>query len=356
MPPKERVLCRREGVAGRITLNRPEALNALGTAMIRTMLAALEEWEHDPGVLTVVVDAAGERAFCAGGDIVVVHRSATGDPELARGLWRVEYLLDARIARYPKPVVAIMDGITMGGGVGIGCHAALRIVTERLVLAMPEVAIGLAPDVGGSLLLSRAPGRIGTHLALTGDRIAAADAVYCGLADHFVESADVPALIAALTGGGTITKYVRTPGPAALPGNRAWIDACYSAATVEEILCRLRARPEAAAHDAAAKIAAAAPTAVKVTRRALHATRSMTGIEDCLRQDYRLCSRFLGHPDLAEGIRAAVLDKDRAPVWRPAGLAAVTPESVDGFFAPLPDDLVFPANRPHCGPTTFGLP
>lgn len=340
----ETVRCRREGVLGRLTLNRPEALNALDHEMIRAMLAALDEWEDDAGVQGVLVDSVGDRAFCAGGDIGVLHRSARGDPELARGLWRDEYRLDARIARYPKPVVAIMDGITMGGGVGIGCHASSRIVTERTVLAMPEVGIGLAPDVGGTLLLSRAPGELGTHLALTGSRVAAADALHCGLADHFVESADVPALVAHLADGGTAEKYARSPDSPRSAGERGWIDACYGGATtVEEILRRLRARPEAAAAETADTIAACAPTALKVTLRAMREARSMTRVEDCLRQDYRRCSRFLGHHDLSEGIRAAIIDKDRSPVWRPAELAAVTPECVDRFFAPLADDLVLPS-------------
>ncbi|GAB2964896.1 3-hydroxyisobutyryl-CoA hydrolase [Amycolatopsis acidiphila] len=337
------VRCRREGVLGRITLDRPEALNALDLEMIQGMRGALDAWEDDSRVRAVVLDGAGDRAFCAGGDIAVVHRSARTDPGLARRLWRAEYRLDARLARYPKPVVAIMDGITMGGGMGIGCHAALRIVTERAVLAMPEVGIGLAPDVGGTLLLARAPGETGTHLALTGDRLTAADALYCGLADHFARSSEVPGLIAHLADGGTVEKHARAPEPPVLPGHRAWIDACYGGAgTVEEILRRLAARPEAAAADAARKIVAAAPTAVKVTLRAIRAARSMTGIEECLRQDYRLCSRFLAHPDLAEGIRAAIIDKDRRPAWRPAELAAVTPACVDSFFAPLEDDLVLP--------------
>jgi len=344
------VHCRREGVLGRITLARPAALNALDLAMIETMLAVLGEWEREPGVRAVVVDGAGDRAFCAGGDIAVVHAAAGTDPEIARRLWREEYRLDARIARYPKPIVTIMDGITMGGGMGIGCHASVRVVTERAVLAMPEVAIGLAPDVGGTLLLSRAPGEIGTHLALTGDRVGAADAVYCGLADHFVVSTDVPLLVEHLAEGGTVGKYARTPDPPSLTGS--WIDACYGgAATVEEILARLRARPEKAAWTAADKIAGGAPTALKVTLRAMRSPSS--SVEDCLRRDYRLCSRFLAHPDLAEGIRAAIIDKDRRPRWNPSELPAVTPADVDAFFEPLEDDLVL--NSPHCGPTTFRL-
>ncbi|NKQ56000.1 enoyl-CoA hydratase/isomerase family protein [Amycolatopsis sp. K13G38] len=337
------VLARREGVLGRLTLNRPRALNALDLRMMQAMLAALDAWEDDPRVRAVLLDAVGDRAFCAGGDLGVVYRSAGGDAALARRLWREEYRLDARLARYPKPVVTIMDGITMGGGVGIGCHAAVRIVSERVVVAMPEVAIGLAPDVGGTLLLSGAPGETGAHLALTGDRIGPDDAVYCGLADHIADPTRLPGLVADLAAGGqieaTVAQYARPALPGRLAASREWVDACYGG-DVEAVVRRLAARPEEAARAAAARIKAASPTAVKVTAVAMGTARSMTGIEECLRQDYRLCSRFLAHPDLAEGIRAAIIDKDRRPLWVPPDLAAVADADVAGFFAPLADDLV----------------
>ena len=353
MAPPEPVICRREGVLGRITLNRPAKLNALDLGMIRAMRAALLSWRHDRSVSAVVLDGAGERSFCAGGDIAVVHHSAVTDPRIAQELWREEYRLDAQIARFSKPVVALMEGITMGGGMGIGCHAAVRIVTERTELAMPEVGIGLAPDVGGALLLSRAPGEIGTHLALTGDRVRAADALYCGIADHLVESSRLPDLVADLAAGHAIDQVVRTyarpPQAAALQVDRRWIDASYAEPTVEDILRRLRARPEAAAGDAAGKIVAGSPTAAKVTLRALRTARSMSTIEECLRQDYRLSVRFLAQPDLVEGIRAAVLDKDRRPRWRPARLVDVTGETVEHFFRPLDDDLVLPGLGEHTG-------
>lgn len=342
------VRCRRQGAIGRITLNRPAALNALDLAMIESMHAALGEWQDDSAVSAVVLDGAGDRAFCAGGDLTTVHRSACGDPALARTLWREEYRLDARIARYPKPVIALMDGITMGGGLGISGHATVRIVTERTVLAMPEVAIGLAPDVGGTLLLSRAPGETGTHLALTARRIGADDAVFCGLADHVVESSRLPSVLEDLGAGGKIDtiagEYRRPPGPAELSSERPWIDACYGGedTTVEEILGRLRGRPEPAARKAAEAITALAPTALKVTLRALRTARTMTTIEECLRQDYRICTRFLAHSDLREGIRAAILDKDRSPRWDPPTLPEVRPGSVARFFAPLEDELILP--------------
>ncbi|MEV4597892.1 enoyl-CoA hydratase/isomerase family protein [Amycolatopsis sp. NPDC049253] len=341
------VLARRQGAAGRLTVNRPEALNALDLRMIRAMLAALDEWESDPAVTAVVLDGAGERAFCAGGDIGVVHSSAVGDPAVAWALWREEYRLDARLARYPKPVVALMDGITMGGGIGIGAHAAVRVVTERSVLAMPEVAIGLAPDVGGALLLARAPGELGTHLALTARRAGPADAIHCGLADHYVPSAELPALVDDLAAGAPVEPAVAArasdPGPAPLAAARCWIDDAYGGTTtVEDVLYRLEAIDEPGPREAAAAITAAAPTALKVTLRAVRRAREMTSVEECLRQDFRLCSRFLRHPDLAEGIRAAILDKDRSPRWRPGTLAEVDDAAVEAFFAPLADELTLP--------------
>ncbi|MEV6899566.1 3-hydroxyisobutyryl-CoA hydrolase [Amycolatopsis sp. NPDC051372] len=338
------VLARRQGAVGRLTVNRPEALNALDLDMIRAMLTALDEWESDPAVATVVLDGAGDRAFCAGGDIGVVHSSAVGDPAVARTLWREEYRLDARLARYPKPVVALMDGITMGGGIGIGAHAAARVVTERSVLAMPEVAIGLAPDVGGALLLARAPGELGTHLALTAGRVGPGDAVHCGLADHHVPAGRLAALVDDLATGAvpevTVAKYAEDPGPAPLAAARCWIDHAYrGATTVEDVRYRLEAIDEPEPGEAVAAITAAAPTALKVTLRAVRQASGMTSIEECLRQDFRLCSRFLEHPDLAEGIRAAILDKDRSPRWRPGTLAEVDDAAVEAFFAPLTDEL-----------------
>ena len=336
------VSCRREGRLGRITLTREHALNALDLSMMRAMGAALTGWLEEGDVELVVLDSADERAFCAGGDITVVHASATGDPEIARELWRTEYALDALIATYPIPVLVLMDGITMGGGVGLGCHAAHRVVTERSVLAMPEVALGLAPDVGGCLLLSRAPGEWGTHLALTGARIGARDALACGLADHFVPSNRLAALVEAVRQGGDPLGHVlgefaqEAPrGAADLEHHTPWIDACYAAESVEEIRARLGAYGAPAAAAAAAALDRNSPTALKVTLRALRAAGSMTTLEECLAQDYRLCGHFLQGADLPEGIRATVLDKDRRPQWSPAELGAVTPETVDRYFQPL---------------------
>jgi enoyl-CoA hydratase len=345
MTDEPTVLTRRDGRIGWLTLNRPAALNALDLGMIRAVHAALRQWQDDDGVAAVLVDGAGERAFCAGGDIAVVHRSAGGDHGIARTLWREEYGMDAAVARYPKPVIALMDGITMGGGLGIAGHASIRVVTERAVLAMPEVAIGLSPDVGGLYLLARAPGEIGVHMALTAARVGPADALHCGLADHDVASGDLAALRAELAGSdepvaAVVARHARPGGPSSLREDQVWIDACYRDGPAEEIVERLRARPEPGAAKAADVIESAAPTAVKVTLRAARGARAMTSVEQCLRQDYRLITRFLAHPDLREGIRAAVIDKDRTPRWRPARLTDVPDADVEAFFAPLSDELV----------------
>ncbi|WP_245865498.1 enoyl-CoA hydratase/isomerase family protein [Prauserella marina] len=348
---EEPVICRRTGRLGRVTLNRPSALNALTLDMITLATRTLREWLTDSAVELVVVDGAGERAFCAGGDITVVHGAAEGDQRIAKELWRAEYELDALLAHYPKPVAFLMDGIVMGGGLGLsGHHRGLRIVTERTVLAMPEVAIGLAPDVGGALLLTRTPGLLGTHLALTAGRIGPGDAIACGLADHAVDSSRLPEVLGALERGEPLSELTY-PAASPLLGDGPWIQACYSAPTVTEIRKRLRARPEPAASEAANAVDSASPTALAVTLEALRRARTMTDIEECLVQDYRLCSRFLDSPDLAEGIRAAVIDKDRAPHWNPASHEEVSAEAVASYFEPLPEGELQLPPRP-CGPTT----
>jgi enoyl-CoA hydratase len=335
------VLVRVDGRAGRITLNRPETLNALTLEMVRSAQAALDGFEGDPAVTTVVIDGAGERALCAGGDIRSIYDAARGNDPAPRTFWAEEYRLDARIARYPKPIVAIMDGIVMGGGVGLSAHARHRIVTERSTVAMPEVGIGFAPDVGGTWLLSRAPGQVGTHLALTAGRAGAADAIGCGLADRHVASAALPDLLDALgreDAAGAIDRFASTPAAGSLGAARPWIDAGYAGDDAAEIVGRLRAAggPAAAAAD---EIATKSPTSVKVALRALRAARSLPTLEACLEMEYRISTTFLDTPDFVEGVRAAVIDKDRKPRWEPAHLDEVTGADVDRFFTPRTDDL-----------------
>ncbi|KNB53165.1 enoyl-CoA hydratase/isomerase family protein [Streptomyces caatingaensis] len=333
------VLLRTEGRAGYITLNRPKALNSLTHAMVRVIDEALARWEKDPAVETVVISGAGERGLCAGGDIRAIHEDARTGGTASADFWRDEYRLNAAIAQYPKPYVALMDGIVMGGGVGVSAHGGVRVVTERSRVAMPETGIGFVPDVGGTHLLARAPGELGTHLALTGTPVGAADALLCGLADHFVPSGRLPRLAGELAHDpvdAVLARHTETAPPGVLDGQREWIDHCYAAGTVEEIVARLESREEPAAREAAATLLTKSPTALKVTLTALRRARELGSLERVLEQEYRVSCAALSSPDLVEGIRAQVVDKDRDPTWSPARLADVTEEDVARFFTPVP--------------------
>ncbi|MEU8587628.1 enoyl-CoA hydratase/isomerase family protein [Streptomyces sp. NPDC048664] len=333
------VLLHTTGRVARITLNRPAALNALTREMVLLVDEGLTAWERDPAVEAVVVTGAGERGLCAGGDIRAVHDDARdGDGTTSAAFWRDEYHLNARIARYPKPYVALMDGIVMGGGVGISAHGHVRIVTERSRIAMPETGIGFVPDVGGTYLLSRAPGELGTHLGLTGGQIGAADAQLCGLADHHVPSAALPALLddlADLPLPDALSRHVRPAPPGELAAARPWIDACYGAGTVEEIVDRLLARGQAAAKETAQTLLTRSPTALKITLAALRRARRLGTLDEVLDQEYRVSCAALTLPDLVEGVRAQIIDKDRRPRWTPSTLAEVTDADVQRCFAPL---------------------
>ena len=337
---EQEVLVTRSGGVGRLTLNRPKAINALNHAMVRTMAAALLEWEADPTVTAVVVDGAGERGLCAGGDIVAIHDDAKFGGTGSREFWRDEYVLNAAIGRYPKAYVAIMDGIVMGGGVGISAHGSVRVVTERSTIAMPETGIGFVPDVGGTHLLSRTPGEIGTHIALTTGRLNAGDAIALGFADHFVPSESLPEFVAALASVSVADALARFAQPAPespLLAQRSWIDAAYSADTVEEIVARLQAADVPEAAKAADQILGKSPVALKVTLRSLRQARELGSLEEVLNEEFRVSVAALGSHDLVEGIRAQVIDKDRNPQWAPATLADVTAADVDRYFQPLGD-------------------
>ncbi|MEU9187348.1 enoyl-CoA hydratase/isomerase family protein [Streptomyces sp. NPDC048484] len=333
------VLLHTTGRAAHIILNRPRAINALNHVMVRSLDEALTAWEHDPAVETVVITGAGERGLCAGGDIRAVHDDARdGDGTASAAFWRDEYHLNARIARYPKPYVAVMDGIVMGGGVGVSAHGGVRVVTERSRIAMPETGIGFVPDVGGTYLLARTPGELGTHLALTGAQIGAGDALLCGLADHYVPSASLPHFVAELADlpvRDVLDRHVR-PSPAGeLAGQREWIDSCFAAGTVEEIVERLLDHGDPAAKETAQALLAKSPTALKVTLAAMRRARRPGPLERVLEQEYRVSCAALTTPDLVEGIRAQVIDKDRTPRWSPATLAEVTDADVERYFEPL---------------------
>ncbi|WP_405832988.1 enoyl-CoA hydratase/isomerase family protein [Streptomyces sp. NBC_00105] len=335
------VLLHVEGGTGVVTLNRPRALNSLTHPMVLRIDEALAAWAEDPAVHQVLIRGAGERGLCAGGDIRAIHDDAKAGTTASADFWRDEYRLNARIARYPKPYVALMDGIVMGGGVGVSAHGSVRIVTERSRVAMPETGIGFVPDVGGTWLLSLAPGELGTYLALTGTAIGAADALLCGLADHFVPAARLPELTAALAGAPVhevLPRYAATPPPGELAGRRPWIDHCYAADTVEEIVERLLGQGEPAAKEAAETILAKSPTALKVTLAAMRRAAGLGTLERVLAQEFRVSCNGLGSPDLVEGIRAQVIDKDRRPRWSPPTLAEVTGADVEHYFAPLGED------------------
>ncbi|MGW4240094.1 enoyl-CoA hydratase/isomerase family protein [Streptomyces sp. NPDC004749] len=345
MAHEEPVLTARAGRTARITLNRPRALNALTHPMVLRVAEALTAWERDESVAAVVVDGAGDRGLCAGGDIRAIHRDARTGGGTSAPFWRDEYRLNARIARYPKPYVALMDGIVMGGGVGVSAHGDVRVVTERSAVAMPETGIGLVPDVGGTWLLTRAPGALGTHLALTGRAAGAADALLCGLADHYVPADRLPALRAALADDRvrdgadvreTVRRYASAPPAGQLAADRAWIDACYAAGTVEEIVDRLFGHGEPAAKEAAETILGRSPTALKATLAALRRAARLNTLEEALDWEYRASCAALDTPDLLEGIRAQVIDKDRAPRWSPGELERVTEADVARFSAPPP--------------------
>ncbi|MFF2346429.1 enoyl-CoA hydratase/isomerase family protein [Pseudarthrobacter sp. NPDC058119] len=334
------VLFGHRGRLGVITLNRPRAVNALTAGMVDVLLRRLTAWATDDDVAAVLVQGAGERGLCAGGDIVAIYRDMLHGGNQTAGFWQTEYRMNSLIARYPKPYVALMDGLVLGGGVGISAHGNVRVVTERTRMGMPETTIGFAPDVGGTYLLSRAPGETGTHAALTGAHLAAGDALFLGLADHYVPSASLPGLAAGLeteTPEAVVARCAEQPPPSALAGQRDWIDACYASDDAGDIVARLRAWTGPGRDDATAAadtIEAKSPTSVKVTLASLRRAANLT-LDEALAQEYRAGLRFLAGPDFREGIRAQVVDKDRNPRWKPGTLAEVLAGQVDRFFQPL---------------------
>jgi enoyl-CoA hydratase len=340
----DEVLTRVEAGVGLITLNRPKAINSLNQRMVDALSAVLTGWETDDAVRAVVLSGAGERGLCAGGDVVAVYDSARTDGVETRRFWRDEYRLDGQIGRFAKPFVSLMDGIVMGGGVGVSAHANTRVVTETSKIAMPEVGIGFIPDVGGAFLLSRAPGALGLHAALTGAPFSGADAIAMGFADHYVPHGELDAFTQAIVDGdvqSALTAHAVKPPPSNLVAQRHWIDQCYAGDTVEDIVAALRGHDEAPAHDAANLIASRSPIAVSVALEAVRRAAKLDTLEDVLIQDYRVSSASARSHDLVEGIRAQIIDKDRNPKWSPPTLAAVSAADVDAYFAPLDDDLSF---------------
>jgi len=338
-----------------VTLNRPNALNAFTLGMYRAFDPMIRAWADDPAVHAVVIRGAGDRAFCAGGDVRAIYeagRGISGERDLTAVFFREEYELLHRIHLFPKPYIAIIDGITMGGGAGVSVNGAYRVATERTMLAMPETGIGLFPDVGATRFLNRCPGQIGRYLGLTGARIGPADALYCGFATHFVPRERVPNLVTAFEiirwrhgdeqgqVEALLAEFAAEPEPASLPARQEAADRCFAPDTVEAILEALAA--EAAGGGAHAEWAAQtratllakSPTSLKITLRQLVTGRDFD-LDAALILEYRLTQHVMEGHDFYEGVRAVVVDKDQMPRWQPASLAEVDQEIVEGYFTPI---------------------
>jgi enoyl-CoA hydratase/carnithine racemase len=336
------VLFEKRGAAGLITLNRPKALNALTRDMCVAMKAQLDAWARDDAVKAVVVQGAGERAFCAGGDIRSLYDSGKNGTSYALDFYRDEYVLNATIKHYPKPYIALIQGIVMGGGVGVSVHGSHRVAGETMTFAMPETGIGLFPDVGGSYFLPRCPGQIGMFLGLTGARLKTTDSLYAGVATHFVPMAKWPGLIDALAGGATpdaaIAQLQDTVPDTFLLEHRVTIDRIFALNSVEEILAALDAEHTDWGDDTAKAIRAKSPTATRIAFRQLREGAKLA-FDDCMKMEWRMVNRVVAGHDFYEGVRATIIDKDGAPKWEPAEFAQVSGANVDAYFAPLEREL-----------------
>jgi enoyl-CoA hydratase len=348
------VIVERRGAGGFLTLNRPKALNALNLGMVRTIAAALDEFEKDDRVARVVVSGAGGRAFCAGGDIRLLYEQGkAGDHASQRAFWREEYLLNRRIKRYPKPYIALIDGIVMGGGVGLSAHGAHIVASERYVFAMPEVGIGFFPDVGATYVLPRLLHRIGRYFALTGERAGAGDALAFGLADAFVESRRMVELAEALQDSASteqiLAGFKEKPPASPLAAETALLERCFASETIAACLSTLEATADegaALAKAALASMLAKSPTSQAIALRQMQIGAGLS-FEEAMTVEFRIVSRICRGHDFYEGVRAVIVDKDNRPQWRPARAADVKKEGIDAYFAPLgADDLVFPAAQP----------
>ena len=346
------LLFERRGAAGLITLNRPHALNAVSLAMVRELTRQLAEWETDPAVTRVIVASRDPRAFSAGGDVRALYDlGRAGRFDEALGYFREEYALNTHIKSYRKPYVALIDGIVMGGGVGISVHGSHRVAGDKFAFAMPEVGIGFFPDVGATWFLPRLPGRLGTYCALTGERLDGADAVVAGIATHRVPSARFPNLIESLCDADPVEESLaacaQSPARGAAAARRNAITAWFEADQVEEILGALDAEgamqgPNAAfAAETAALMRTKSPTSLKLALAQMRRGATLDFAE-CMRTEFRIVSRVVRGHDFYEGVRAVIIDKDQAPQWQPASLAAVDPAEVERHFAPVGHELELP--------------
>lgn len=339
------VVIRVEGAAGSITLNRPRALNALTLGMVRDIWQALLAWRDDPSVELVILEGAGDRGLCAGGDVRWLYDSRTAGSGAAMTFWREEYQLNALIHRYPKPFIPFMDGIVMGGGIGLSAHAqgGVRIVTERSELAMPETSIGLIPDVGGTWLLARAPGAVGAYLGLTGERMLGAGTIFAGFADHFVPSERLADLkrslvVARAANVAGIVSAASVPPPHSDLADRApMIDRLFAHHSVPAIFAALESEASDWSKKVLAALRARSPLALAATLDAIQAARRLGSLEAALDREFRVCRRLFEGGEFIEGVRALIIDKDRNPHWRPASIADLVPATVTALSAPFED-------------------
>ncbi|MFK0382320.1 enoyl-CoA hydratase/isomerase family protein [Agrobacterium sp. NPDC090273] len=341
-PLNEQVIFEKQGSSGHIRLNRPNALNSLTLPMVQAIAAALDNCAADPEIASVVILGNGERGFCAGGDIRALHNSGSNRTSYAQEFWQTEFLVNQVIANYPKPYLAIMDGITMGGGVGLSAHGNIRIVTERTRLAMPETGIGYFPDVGATWLLSRGDSEIGTYLGLTGVTVGAADAILAGLADYYVHSSDLPGLIDAISRMPSwisaekireeVIEFAISPPQARLEPYVDLINRTFAFDKIEAIRAALRTEDEAFAASTMQTLDSRSPTSLKLTLRLLRLGRTSSSLATCLDRELGACLQILETPDFYEGVRAAVIDKDRHPRWVPNALDAVDDNEITAFL------------------------
>lgn len=337
---------RKAGRCGRITLTRPKALNALTYEMCLAIDATLKDWADDPEVTLIILDAEGDKAFCAGGDIAQMYATGTrGDYGYGRRFWADEYRMNARMFAFPKPVASFLQGFTMGGGVGIGCHGSHRVVGATSRIAMPECGIGLIPDVGGSLILARAPGRLGEYLGTTGFRMGPGDAILAGFADYYIPEADWPDLIARLEASGDwslIDAAATLPPEGKLAALRPEIDAHFAGETMGDILRALKHADTAFAAETLETLARQSPLSMACTVEIVHRNRAHDDICRTLAQEYRYTFRAMERGDFLEGIRAAIVDKDRNPRWRHASAEDIPAAEVSAMLMPLgPDELTW---------------
>ncbi|MEM8580043.1 MAG: enoyl-CoA hydratase/isomerase family protein, partial [Pseudomonadota bacterium] len=322
------IIVRREGKAGCITLNRPEALNALTYDMCLEIKAALEDWRTDADIAILIFDATGDRAFCAGGDIVEMYETGkAGNFAYGQKFWADEYRMNAALAKYPKPIVSFLQGFTMGGGVGVGCHASHRIVGESSQIAMPECGIGLVPDVGGTAILARAPGRLGAYFGTTGARMGPGDAILTGFGDTFIPEgvwSDLKTDLIENGDPGSVKEAAKVPPPASISDHQDEIDRLFAGADAAAILDRLETAQTPLAETSMKAFQRSAPLSVAATLRMLNTLGPAPSIEDALRQEYRFTARAAEKADFIEGIRAQIIDKDRNPQWRHASVREVS--------------------------------